>query len=201
MVHVSVKWGKQSHDVDVDTTMPGLVFKNQLYSLTGVPPDRQKIMVKGGMLQDDADLSKLNLKPKQKLMMMGTADKVNIPHHHGFQVLSSKRASWFSSKMPVDIFPRKLLSPKAASLCSFLMHPHTRLSSWKTCLRRSRMSLAMPSMAQVSFASSSEACTKALQVTELAGVWVQTACHLRSCQNRAWHEKRAIAGVCPRTTN
>ncbi|CAL5229639.1 g13003 [Coccomyxa viridis] len=76
MVHVSVKWGKQSHDVDVDTTMPGLVFKNQLYSLTGVPPDRQKIMVKGGMLQDDADLSKLNLKPKQKLMMMGTADKL-----------------------------------------------------------------------------------------------------------------------------
>ena len=78
MVHVSVKWGKESHDVDVDTTMPGLVFKNQLYSLTGVPPERQKIMVKGGMLQDDADLSKLNLKPKQKLMMMGTADKVGL---------------------------------------------------------------------------------------------------------------------------
>ncbi len=81
MVHVSVKWGKESHDVDVDTTMPGLVFKNQLYSLTGVPPDRQKILVKGGMLKDDADLSKLNLKPKQKLMMMGTADKVPCPHH------------------------------------------------------------------------------------------------------------------------
>ncbi|CAK0784473.1 hypothetical protein CVIRNUC_007677 [Coccomyxa viridis] len=76
MVLVSVKWGKESHDVDVDTTMPGLVFKNQLYSLTGVPPERQKIMVKGGMLKDDADLSKLNLKAKQKLMMMGTADKL-----------------------------------------------------------------------------------------------------------------------------
>ena len=83
MVHVSVKWGKESHDVDVDTTMPGLVFKNQLYSLTGVPPERQKIMVKGGMLQDDADLSKLNLKPKQKLMMMGTADKVGLSSSAG----------------------------------------------------------------------------------------------------------------------
>ena len=85
MVHVSVKWGKESHDVDVDTTMPGLVFKNQLYSLTGVPPERQKIMVKGGMLQDDADLSKLNLKPKQKLMMMGTADKVGLSSPAGLK--------------------------------------------------------------------------------------------------------------------
>ncbi|CAL8463183.1 g2717 [Coccomyxa elongata] len=33
-------------------------------------------MVKGGMLKDDADLSQLNLKPNQKLMMMGTADKL-----------------------------------------------------------------------------------------------------------------------------
>ena len=80
---MTVKWGKESHDVDVDTTMPGLVFKNQLYSLTGVPPERQKIMVKGGMLQDDADLSKLNLKPKPKLMMMGTADKVGLPSPAG----------------------------------------------------------------------------------------------------------------------
>ena len=65
--------------------MPGLVFKNQLYSLTGVPPERQKIMMKGGMLQDDADLSKLNLKPKQKLMMMGTADKVSVPSPAGLK--------------------------------------------------------------------------------------------------------------------
>ena len=99
MVHVSVKWGKESHDVDVDTTMPGLVFKNQLYSLTGVPPDRQKIMVKGGMLQDDADLSKLNLKPKQKLMMMGTADKVRAPHHQGLEVPSAKMACCFQKSV------------------------------------------------------------------------------------------------------
>ncbi|KAK9908278.1 hypothetical protein WJX75_005397 [Coccomyxa subellipsoidea] len=76
MVQISVKWGKEAHNVDVDTSLPGLVFKNQMYSLTGVPPERQKIMVKGGMLKDDADLSQLNLKPNQKLMMMGTAEKL-----------------------------------------------------------------------------------------------------------------------------
>lgn len=76
MVQIKVTWGKESHVVDVDTSLPGVVLKNQLYSLTGVPPERQKVMVKGGMLQDDADLSKLNFKPNQKIMMMGTAEKV-----------------------------------------------------------------------------------------------------------------------------
>jgi hypothetical protein len=30
--------------VDVDTSLPALVFKSQLFTLTGVPPERQKIM-------------------------------------------------------------------------------------------------------------------------------------------------------------
>ena len=43
-----------------------------MYSLTGVEPDRQKIIVKGGQLKDDQDLSKLGVKPGQQLMLMGT---------------------------------------------------------------------------------------------------------------------------------
>ena len=45
----------------------------QLFSLTGVPPERQKILVKGGMLKDESDWSKLKVKDGQRLMMMGTA--------------------------------------------------------------------------------------------------------------------------------
>lgn len=44
MVKVFVKWEKESFEVDVDLTLPALVFKTQLFTLTGVPPDRQKIM-------------------------------------------------------------------------------------------------------------------------------------------------------------
>ncbi|XP_063940439.1 ubiquitin carboxyl-terminal hydrolase 7 isoform X2 [Daucus carota subsp. sativus] len=33
-------------------------------------------MVKGGLLKDDADWSKLGVKEGQKLMMMGTADEI-----------------------------------------------------------------------------------------------------------------------------
>ncbi|ONK69988.1 uncharacterized protein A4U43_C05F29040 [Asparagus officinalis] len=77
MPTVSVKWQKQVFPaVEIDTSQPPLVFKCQLYDLTGVPPERQKIMLKGGLLKDDADWSTLGIKEGQKLMMMGTAEEV-----------------------------------------------------------------------------------------------------------------------------
>ncbi|OVA08495.1 Ubiquitin domain [Macleaya cordata] len=77
MPTVSVKWQKELFPaVEIDTSLPPLVFKSQLYDLTGVPPERQKIMVKGGLLKDDADWSTLGVKEGQKLMMMGTADEI-----------------------------------------------------------------------------------------------------------------------------
>jgi ubiquitin carboxyl-terminal hydrolase 14 len=69
---VIVKHQGKKYDVELDPTSLGEVFKFQLYSLTGVEPDRQKILVKGGQLKDDTDLSKLGAKPGQTFMMMGT---------------------------------------------------------------------------------------------------------------------------------
>ncbi|EFJ09332.1 hypothetical protein SELMODRAFT_184724 [Selaginella moellendorffii] len=75
-VTVSVKWQKELFpSVEIDTEQPPYVFKCQLFDLTGVPPDRQKIMVKGGLLKDDGDWSKLAVKEGQRLMMMGTAEE------------------------------------------------------------------------------------------------------------------------------
>lgn len=55
---VSVKWQKEMFKaVEIDTTQPPYVFKCQLYDLTGVPPERQKIMVKGGLLKVNRWLS------------------------------------------------------------------------------------------------------------------------------------------------
>jgi ubiquitin carboxyl-terminal hydrolase 14 len=77
MLTVSVKWQKKVFEsIEIDTSQPPFVFKAQLYDLSGVPPERQKIMVKGGLLKDDADWSTLGLKNGQKLMMMGTADEI-----------------------------------------------------------------------------------------------------------------------------
>ena len=61
------------HEVELDPTSTGETFKYQLYSLTGVEPERQKILIKGGQLRDDTDLSTLGAKPGQTFMMMGSA--------------------------------------------------------------------------------------------------------------------------------
>ena len=51
MCVVKVKWGKERYDnVEVNTDESPEVFKMQLFSLTGVPPDRQKVMISGTMI-------------------------------------------------------------------------------------------------------------------------------------------------------
>ena len=52
IISVNVKWGKEKFEnVDVDTSEPPEVFKAQLFALSGVPPDRQKVMGKGMTLK------------------------------------------------------------------------------------------------------------------------------------------------------
>ncbi|KAF2135766.1 uncharacterized protein K452DRAFT_260166 [Aplosporella prunicola CBS 121167] len=71
-VPVVVKHQGKKYDVELDPTSTGETFKMQLFSLTGVEPERQKVLVKGGQLKDDTDMSKLNVKPGHTFMMMGT---------------------------------------------------------------------------------------------------------------------------------
>lgn len=65
--------------MELDPTSSGETFKYQVYSLTGVEPDRQKILIKGGQLKDETDLSTLGIKPGQTFMMMGTSSSGSNP--------------------------------------------------------------------------------------------------------------------------
>jgi len=49
---VNVKWGKEKFDgVELNTDEPPMVFKAQLFALTGVQPARQKVMLRGVTLK------------------------------------------------------------------------------------------------------------------------------------------------------
>lgn len=72
LVKVIVKHAGKKHNLDLDPSSNGETFKFQVFSVTNVEPDRQKIIVKGGQLKDDQDLSKLGIKPGHIFMMMGT---------------------------------------------------------------------------------------------------------------------------------
>jgi ubiquitin carboxyl-terminal hydrolase 14 len=51
---VKVKWGKETYPgVEVDTEDDPVVFKAQIFALTGVQPERQKVVCKGVTLRDD----------------------------------------------------------------------------------------------------------------------------------------------------
>lgn len=61
-VSVKVKWGKELFsNVEVNTEEEPMLFKAQLFALTGVQPERQKVMLKGMTLKDD-DWGNLKLK-------------------------------------------------------------------------------------------------------------------------------------------
>lgn len=50
---VKVKWGRENYpNIDVNTDEEPLLFKAQLFALTGVQPERQKVMCKGLALKD-----------------------------------------------------------------------------------------------------------------------------------------------------
>lgn len=78
MVHLNVKWGKKMfRDVEADTEQPPLVFKSQLYTLSGVPPERCKVMFRGKLLGDDS-WEGFKLKEGQQVMMMGSSETTAV---------------------------------------------------------------------------------------------------------------------------
>lgn len=71
---INVKWGKEKFsDVECNTDDPPMVLKAQLFALSGVSPERQKIMLKGQVLKDD-DWGTFKLKNGATLLMMGSAE-------------------------------------------------------------------------------------------------------------------------------
>ncbi len=77
---MKVKWGKEVYtDVAADTDDEPLVLKTQLFTLTGVQPNRQKLMIKGQIVQDgDWGAAKAKIKDGATLLMMGSKEE-DIP--------------------------------------------------------------------------------------------------------------------------
>jgi len=72
---VNVKWGKEKFtDVECNTDESPELFKAQLFALSGVAPDRQKVMITGAIIKDDWGAAGKKLKDGCTVLMMGTAD-------------------------------------------------------------------------------------------------------------------------------
>jgi ubiquitin carboxyl-terminal hydrolase 14 len=68
-VLVKVKWNKEIYsDIELCTEEPPVVFKAQLFALTGVQTDRQKVMFKGSVIKDD-DWANIQIKDVLNLFL------------------------------------------------------------------------------------------------------------------------------------
>ncbi len=77
---MKVKWGKELFEgVEVNMDEEPMVFKAQLFALTGVEPHRQKVLCKGASLKDDSwDSVKPKVKPGTTFLLMGSKEE-DIP--------------------------------------------------------------------------------------------------------------------------
>ncbi|CAK4081319.1 unnamed protein product [Aphanomyces euteiches] len=79
---VALKWGKQTYDLEIDVENTNVqLLRAQIFALTNVPVERQKLMSKAwkGMLKDDVELSSLDASKMTQIMLMGSADEVKAP--------------------------------------------------------------------------------------------------------------------------
>ncbi|XP_026740933.1 uncharacterized protein LOC113503276 isoform X2 [Trichoplusia ni] len=74
-VSVKVKWGKEMYpDVEVNTEDEPVVFKAQIFALTGVQPERQKVVCKGVTLRDDS-WANFKLSNNALVLVMGSKEE------------------------------------------------------------------------------------------------------------------------------
>lgn len=72
---ISIKNAGNVHVIEIDESTTGLDLKMRIQALTQIPVGRQKILVKGGKLNDDAKISTLRILAKAPIMVLGTPDK------------------------------------------------------------------------------------------------------------------------------
>ncbi|XP_041984685.1 ubiquitin carboxyl-terminal hydrolase 14 [Aricia agestis] len=74
-VPVKVKWGKEIYpDVEVNTDDEPVLFKAQIFALTGVQPERQKVVCKGITLKDES-WDNFKLTKNALVMVMGSKEE------------------------------------------------------------------------------------------------------------------------------
>ncbi|XP_072942566.1 ubiquitin carboxyl-terminal hydrolase 14 [Epargyreus clarus] len=74
-VSVKVKWGKEMYpDVEVNTDDEPVLFKAQIFALTGVQPERQKVVCKGVTLRDDS-WANFKLTNNALVLVMGSKEE------------------------------------------------------------------------------------------------------------------------------
>ncbi|KAJ7630053.1 hypothetical protein DFH06DRAFT_1056688 [Mycena polygramma] len=78
-ISVNIKHSGKSYAINLDPDLPAKAFKEEVYQATGIPVERMKVMVKGGVLKDDTPWQKINPKAGQTFTVIGAAGELPKP--------------------------------------------------------------------------------------------------------------------------
>ncbi|KAH9920848.1 cysteine proteinase [Epithele typhae] len=102
-ISVKIKHAGKIHDVQLDPDQPPVLFKDAVYQLTGVPPERMKVMIKGGTLKDDIDWRKVAPKAGQTFMVIGAAGELPRPPSTPIQFLEDMDESEVAQALALPV--------------------------------------------------------------------------------------------------
>ncbi|KAI6167703.1 hypothetical protein EDD17DRAFT_1534319 [Pisolithus thermaeus] len=105
---VHIKHAGKVHDVELDPDLPPTAFKEAVYQVTGVPVDRMKVMVKGGVLKDDTDWKKVAPKAGQTFMVIGAAGELPKPPEKPVVFLEDMNESEMAQVLAMPVGLRNL---------------------------------------------------------------------------------------------
>ena len=71
-----VECANAQYDVSMNLEGTGLDFKRAIADVTHVPPERQKVLIKGGLLKDDTPLGKVGARAGQQFMVLGAVGEL-----------------------------------------------------------------------------------------------------------------------------
>jgi len=89
MLTLKVSWGSKKYEVDFDVSQGVEMFKGVIFSLTQVPPEKQKILRRKVAIDSDETLA--GLKNKSRLKLIGSAE--SAPVKGDFQVVFAEDLS------------------------------------------------------------------------------------------------------------
>ncbi|PIL26025.1 hypothetical protein GSI_11779 [Ganoderma sinense ZZ0214-1] len=107
-IAVKIKHAGKVHDVQLDPDQSPTLFKDAVYQVTGVPPDRMKVMIKGGILKDDTDWRKVGPKAGQTFMVIGAAGELPKPPSTPIQFLEDMDDSELAQALSLPVGLRNL---------------------------------------------------------------------------------------------
>ncbi|KAG0677430.1 deubiquitinating enzyme [Pichia californica] len=104
-IPIKIKHSGKVYPIEINLNETGSKLKLQISSLTNVPTDRQKVLVRGGPLKDEVLLNEVGIKSGQTIMVLGTPleDIIKNEDNKSIQFIEDKKGTELINSSNIDL--------------------------------------------------------------------------------------------------